>query len=196
MKICEYVVVKYLPDEIRKEPVNIGIIMREKKTGRIYQKFYPNLNQLSIRVPSANTELIYEFITTIKKLNTSDENSLNEMFQNFNHQIQFSEVMGTVCNDTKDRLEKLYKRFVSLSEIPEIQLIEKIESVIGSGYKGQMQELISVINNPPQIIAKDKAFQHIMAYKTNRTTLVDLYRDIDNSGVKRNAFNSREKKKI
>ena len=116
MKICNYVIIKYVADEVRNEPINIGIIIREKNTGRFHKKFYQDLEQILIREPNANTELIREFINSMNKLDVLDEKSLNEMVNNFVHQIQFSDVMGTECDNIEDQLETLYKRFMSLND--------------------------------------------------------------------------------
>ena len=93
MSLCEYVVVRYVQDEIRNEPVNIGIILRDSNSGSIFTKFYKSMNQLLIRKPDANVDLIYDYIESIQAIKSSDEEFLKDIAENFSHQIQFSEVM-------------------------------------------------------------------------------------------------------
>lgn len=199
MEIYEYVVVRYLPDEIRKEQINIGVLLRDKKSGKLYHKFYDNLNRLQVRFPFANLNLIYTFISSFDTMKPTDENFLHDISENFSHQIQFSEVMVTFCENPRNQIEKIYKRFVSLSEIPQIELVQAIElrtpnnSVKVSKHRDIFTD--SAVKYTPEIIARDSEYKLLITRPKNLKFVMDLYRSVSGIDVEDHAFAARSKKK-
>jgi hypothetical protein len=180
MSLCEYVVVRYVQDEIRKEPVNIGIILRDSYSNSIYTKFYMSMSQLLIRKPDANVDLIYDYIESMQAIKSSDEEFLKEISENFSHQIQFSEVMGTKCSKPQDQLKKLYKIFVSIEEIPKVEIIRKFELLEFHDLNNKsFQELLGIgIDRSPSQIAKNKQSQKLLKNIENIKVLVRSYDDL------------------
>ena len=177
MSLCEYVVVRYVQDEIRNEPVNIGVILRDSNSGSIFTKFYKRMNQLLIRKPDANVDLIYDFIESIQAIKLSDEEFLKDIAENFSHQIQFSEVMGTKCSKPQDQMRILYKRFVSIEEIPNVEIINKIKFMEPHNLSNKsFQNIIKIgIDWSPSKIAKDKVSQKLLKVDENLRELVRYY---------------------
>ena len=180
MSLCEYVVVRYVQDEIRNEPVNIGIILRDSNSGSIFTKFYKSMNQLLIRKPDANVDLIYDYIESIQAIKSSDEEFLKDIAENFSHQIQFSEVMGTKCPKPQDQMKVLYKRFVSIEEIPKVEIIRKFEFLeFHNRNKKSFQDIFRIgIDRSPSQIAKDKQSQKLLKNIENIKALVRSYDDL------------------
>ncbi len=50
MSECEFSVIKYVPDIVRFEPVNIGIILLDKQNKKIHVKYVTNFNELFTRL--------------------------------------------------------------------------------------------------------------------------------------------------
>ncbi|MEM0142641.1 MAG: DUF3037 domain-containing protein [Candidatus Parvarchaeum sp.] len=120
-KKCQYVVVRYVPDEIRQEFVNIGIIMIDMESEKMYYKVCHNFKELRKRTVSVNVSLIKEFLSFLERSKFFKLKFLGEISKFFSHQIQFSEVMGSLYNNPEEELEKLYTRFVSLGEKPTVK---------------------------------------------------------------------------
>lgn len=196
MSLCEYVVVRYVQDEIRDEAINIGIILRDSTSGSIYTKFYKSMNQLLIRKPDANIDLISDYLESIETIKSSDKEYLKSVSENFSHQIQFSEVMGTKCSDPEDQVKKLYKRFVSLEEIPQVNIIDKFKSIEPNRYKNKsFEDIFEIgIDRSPSEIAKNGHYQKFLKNTESIRYMMSCYNDLKNkSEVKEYTIPSKER---
>lgn len=138
------------------------------------------MNQLLIRKPDANVDLIGEYIESIQAIKSIGQEFLKDISENFSHQIQFSEVMGTKCSRAEDQVKILYKRFVSIEEIPQVKIISKLKSMESnkSNNKSFHRIFKMGIDQSPSKIAKNKQSQKLLKDTKNIRAVVRYYDDL------------------
>lgn len=146
---CQYVVVRYVPDDVRSEPINIGIIAQSPKEGRIDQRFVTRFSRLSNRVPDANVELVRTFIKMVTEgleSHRTDPTFLSTLESSSHHQFQYSAVRGLLTESFDEEVEQLFDRFVSI-ERPR----EKKESVSRESVKKTLRQEIARFKLTPLV---------------------------------------------
>ena len=116
---CRYLVVKYVDDEVKDEPINIGVILQSKKDFKISSKFVTDYTKLRYRVGNCSmVKLILESI--VDEISKSKEkNILKKIESKYTGKLRFSEYRGTLAKSLDNEVDSLYNRYVSIAEIPE-----------------------------------------------------------------------------
>jgi len=116
---CRYLVVKYVDDEVKDEPINIGIILQSKKDFKISSKFVTDYQKLRYRVGNCSmVKLILESI--VDEISKSKEKDiLKKIETKYTGKLRFSEYRGTLAKSLDKEVDSLYNRYVSIAEILE-----------------------------------------------------------------------------
>lgn len=116
---CRYLVVKYVDDEIRNEPINIGIILQSKKDFKTSTKFVTDYQKLRYRVGNCSmVKLMLESILDEIKKN-KEKNVLKAIESKYTGKLRFTEYLGTLAKSLDKEVDSLFNRYVSISEMPE-----------------------------------------------------------------------------
>jgi len=116
---CKYLVVKYVEDVDRDEPINIGIILQSKKNNQIYPKFISDFHKLRSRVENTSLVKILAESTIDEIKRTRGDNALQLIAKKYSGKLKFTEYRGTLAKSLEEEAASLYKRFVSIEEVIE-----------------------------------------------------------------------------
>lgn len=141
---CRYSVIRYIPDPIKNEARNIGIIVQCKEADYINCKFLKNVHaKLSTTATQADIRIIKAYIDEFDKtfnpfakfpstrlLSTEEIDVFNKDYlsnladQGFG-KIQFTEPQGSLIDDPEKELEYLYSTYVGEEKSLQDQLIKR-----------------------------------------------------------------------
>jgi DNA-binding transcriptional regulator YbjK len=113
-----YSVVRVVPDPIRDEPVNVGVLLQDLTTGEASVRFVKNVERLRTYTgEDIDTSTVDFALATIKDLvgsRHSEPDFIERLSRQYTQLVQFSTIAGSVASDLQDELDALYERFVSL----------------------------------------------------------------------------------
>jgi hypothetical protein len=132
-KACYYTVAKYLPDPVRNEPRNIGVIVQCRDFEYVNCKYFTNLQarlgstatKSDIKIIKAYVEEFSENFNPFAKFPSTKsflagrpdeflkEDYLSNLAKEGLGKIQFSEPRGCLTDDPEKELEYLFKTFVA-----------------------------------------------------------------------------------
>lgn len=110
---CKYSVVKYVEDQDRDEPVNIGIILQSKMDRKVSSRF---VDYQKLKYKFENSHLIKLLLENIQEeisKNYSDD-IIEKISSKYEGKLKFSPFRGTLAKSFDDEISSLYKRFVSI----------------------------------------------------------------------------------
>jgi hypothetical protein len=115
---CRYIVARYVEDDVRDEPVNLGIIVQSQKDYETICKFithysYKNLCG-SANIKKSLVAGIMKKIEDEVSSMESNKNVLNEIMARYGGKIRFTEPRGTLAEDLSDEAYSLFDRYVSI----------------------------------------------------------------------------------
>jgi hypothetical protein len=111
---CKYVIARFVPDELRDERINVGIILLALPTGEINYRFANTYERMARNWPNAHPENLRPIVSALEKevRDIHEESNLSRLSNHFKHQLQFSEVRGVLASNAEDELNSLYRRIV------------------------------------------------------------------------------------
>ncbi|MCH7648862.1 MAG: DUF3037 domain-containing protein [Thaumarchaeota archaeon] len=110
---CKYSIVKYVADEVRDEPINIGVVLQAKDNQFNNCQFITRFNK--IRTAEEQPSFLKHVIEKIKHEN-SKELGINELANKYNGKIRLSLPRVTITNNLEKEVELLFNRFVSIEQ--------------------------------------------------------------------------------
>jgi len=120
---CRYSVVKFIEDEERDEPVNIGLILQSRKDNKIFTKF---IDYDKLRYRFDNPQLLKILIENVTEeiLKKQNEKALQQISKKYADRIRVTEYRGTLAQSIDKQLDSLFSRFVSIEQ--QMERIKKI----------------------------------------------------------------------
>ncbi|MCH8034900.1 MAG: DUF3037 domain-containing protein [Bacteroidetes bacterium] len=174
MGTFSYVVAKYIPDIVKNEPINVGILVQSEKNTE--GKFIENFRPLAARYRDVNIKALKGILDSSRGIHEiKSKNHLKKLEVDFQFHLVFSEPNGIVAGTTKDALNKLYDKFISIDPkrafrktISRIQLQSMMSSEIR-----QKLDRNWVIRKHPVEGPKDH-FEFDFAFKVKADSLVTV----------------------
>jgi hypothetical protein len=119
--LCYYSVARFIPDLLRNEPKNIGVLLYSDVTNEYASKFLTNLkNKIGNSALSSDKDIIHHYDKYFKELNPHSKEDLVKKTESSEGKIQFSEVKAVVTKDFNKELEYLYSTFVD--DVPQTEV--------------------------------------------------------------------------
>lgn len=116
---CKYLVVKYVENKIKDEPMNVGIILQSQKSHEIFTKFVGDFSR--IRSGHLNKpqriildSLIDELKDSIDMLD-KNEKTLESIVKNNQDGLRFTDIRGALASNVQNELEYLYDEYMNVS---------------------------------------------------------------------------------
>lgn len=142
MPVFSFVVARFVPDLVKNEPVNVGIVVRDSETGDTDGRFIDDFRALSKRHPESNIGALKEVLGSFSADVGTPENYLDEICRNNAYQLQFTEPRAVQSDRVADAVETLYARYLGTSRDPQrnpmtkTRLVGVIKTEIGrSGFR-------------------------------------------------------------
>ena len=109
MGTYSYTVSRFVPDLIRNEPVNIGIIAVDPSTSKAAHKFVDNLRGLKARCPGANLRALEEIVGSIKVGDMpGGVGDLERLANAHTHSLQFTSPRAAKASTLEAALRTVY----------------------------------------------------------------------------------------
>jgi hypothetical protein len=129
---CRFVVIKYVDDLVRDEPINVAVMLQSETTGEtLFHSVGTHPDWLSRNSRIEDTTMMVEILKRMEEDVNSTENNL-EIFHKisckYSTRFRFSEPRGTLPLSMEEEIQRLFEKYVTLK-------IQKSESrVIGRVY--------------------------------------------------------------
>ncbi|HSE47986.1 MAG TPA: DUF3037 domain-containing protein, partial [Terriglobales bacterium] len=110
----EFFLLRYVPDALREEFVNIGVVLREPASGESAVRFAPDWKRVRCLDPDADTELLDALVRDLQKklASAGDRETLLRIMQDsFSSSVRLSPAQGVLAaslDDEARRLAQLY----------------------------------------------------------------------------------------
>jgi DUF3037 family protein len=146
-----FAVIKFLPDPIRDEPINVGIIGTVE--GQLEGRLLSSFGQLRSRLPSEDLkslELALRFLRS--SIDRSPDLSLARLVETQSGQVTFSALMGGLTEDPSSFLDDQFEIYVKSAEVPHRAELGESRTQI----RNRIRKFISAIgrDSEPFAIAK------------------------------------------
>lgn len=122
-RLCKFTVLRYVPDEIRQEFVNIGLVFHSPEEGYIDIKFTEDFSRVLVFDAEADINFLKVILKGLKsefsqslfkgsKGSIKKPDFLEEATSIYTNQLKFSPIYTILSRDNKEDFEKLFKRYV------------------------------------------------------------------------------------
>lgn len=138
MGTFNFVVAKFVPDLIKNEPVNVGIIVNDSDSEKSYGKFIENFRTLATRYHNVNVNALKVLIDAYRgEYVVASTKYLEDLSNNSHFQLRFTEPTAIRSGRPSDALNVLFNKYVSIESktktreaLTKIQLQGMISKVI------------------------------------------------------------------
>lgn len=114
---CQYVVARFVPDEVRDEPINIGVILQSSSDKTSAFRFLSHFDRISMFLSGEKVSMLEAVVRGLKKElqgKALKKSFLESLSENYRHSLQFTEVRGVLSSDPKLEVDRLFNTFVSV----------------------------------------------------------------------------------
>lgn len=114
---CEFSVIKYVPDIVRFEPVNIGIALLDKQNKKTHNKYITNFNAFFKRLGVENIhglEQSFENYKPVLEVDTDDY--LWKLHDSFHGSVFYSEPIKVTATNMDITLQQVFDKMISIPE--------------------------------------------------------------------------------
>jgi len=114
-KQCEFFLLRYVPNGLRDEGVNIGLVVRERATGEATARFAPDWRRVRCVDPEADVELLDALAADLRQRlrSAADRDTLVRVMQeSFSSTIQLSPEQGVLAASLEEEAARLAKMYL------------------------------------------------------------------------------------
>lgn len=124
---CRFVVIKYVDDLVRDEPVNVGVMLQSETTHEIlFRSVATHANWGSRNSRIENTTMMLEMLKRMEEDINSERNSIEVIYKissKYGSRFRFSEPRGTLPLDMEEEIRALFEKFVKIEKSESEQMI-------------------------------------------------------------------------
>lgn len=140
MVTYSYTVSRFVPDPIRNEPVNIGVIVVDAETGETAHRFMHNLRGLGPRCPGADLESLEEMVGSFHVQDMpGGADDLGRLAQRHTNLLQFTPPRAVAAPTLEDSLQRAFEAYIDEDAAqgrearPKTLLLEEIDAALLGG---------------------------------------------------------------
>jgi hypothetical protein len=112
-KLYYFAIARYIPDLLRNEPRNIGVLIFNESADEYRVRFTKNLrNKLGVGLLKGDREILSEYSNYYQSLQPVNKNEILNSIQHSKGKFLFSEIGSVVTSDINKEMEYLYTSFV------------------------------------------------------------------------------------
>lgn len=189
MPTYNFIVARFIPDLIKNEPVNIGIIVNDAETNESYGRFVENFRPLISRYRESNISALKDIVESFRGKDKSKfKKSLEDISKNNQYQLRFTEPRAIKAGDPSRAIRLLYDQYISIeSKIRKRKVLTKIQlrGMITKGIE-QIQFEKEWIKSRPRIEGTIGHFTFDYGFKNGKIN--DLMHSISFAGNAKNAY--------
>jgi len=121
LSVCEFSILRYVPDIVRGEFLNIGVFLYASATGRLEARFLDNFRRVKRLHPWADIGLLASLEDQFDRDRVENAQELKlylELLQSMSNTLQLSEMKGVLTADFDAELDRLYETYVREPRYP------------------------------------------------------------------------------
>ena len=119
MGTYSYTVSRFVPNQIRNEAVNIGIIVVDTDTGKTAHRFLGDMKRLKARCPGANIQALEGIVRSIRVGDMPGGMAdLERLSVNHTHSLQFTPPRAAAAPTIKEALRIVFDTYVGEAAVP------------------------------------------------------------------------------
>lgn len=137
MGTYSYTVSRFVPDPIRNEPVNIGVIVVDAETGETARRFMRSLRGLRPRCPGADLKSLEEMVRSFRVSDMpGGAEDLKCLAQGYTNLLQFTPPRAVAAPTLEDSLQRAFEAYIGEDAAqgrgasPRTLLLEKIDAAL------------------------------------------------------------------
>ena len=119
MANCEFFLIRYVPDLVKNEPINIGIILLEGERGTTFAgvRFAHDFSRVLCLDPNADLEMLRSLEVDIrhKFSNAIEREKLLEVLPNLSNTLQVSDIKACQTDSPDSELDRLAQLYLEPS---------------------------------------------------------------------------------
>jgi DUF3037 family protein len=112
---CGFFLLRYVPNALREEFVNIGVVLREGAGGEVAVRFAPDWRRVRCLDPDADTELLDALVVDVKRRlgDAQDRTTLVKLMEDsFSSSIQISPEQAVLTASVDDEVRRLAQMYL------------------------------------------------------------------------------------
>ena len=142
---CEFSVIKYVPDIVRFEPVNIGVALLDKQNKKMHNKYMTNFNEFFKRLGVEKIHGLERSFENYKPLlEVESDDYLWQLHDSFHGSIFYSEPIKVNTKEINITLQQVFDKMISVPN--KKQIWEDIVSV--TKIRTKLKQHIQKLNFP------------------------------------------------
>ena len=115
MPTYEYAVAKFIPDFVKDEPINIGVIVHEKDADVSHGKFIENFDYVKTRNPSANIKALQNIVQHyIGKQKITSPDYMSRLSNDCRYSIQFRVTCSKKADTIDQAVNELFEEYITV----------------------------------------------------------------------------------
>ena len=115
MANCEFCIIKYTPDIVRFEPVNIGIALMDKEKKLLYNRFITNFDELFVRLGTGEIHgLKKSFENYLPEMPVESTDHLQKLHEGFHGSVSYSKPIKIASDHIHATLDKVFDKMISI----------------------------------------------------------------------------------
>ncbi len=116
LRQCEFFLLRYVPDLVKDEFINVGIILREQEAGYTRVRFTNDWSRARCLDPDLDAEMLEAFDREIQQLfsegNPDRDDVLGRIRESFSNTLQLSPVKACLTQSAEQEIEKLAELYL------------------------------------------------------------------------------------
>jgi hypothetical protein len=181
-----YSLLKYYPDSLRDEPINIGIILHSAREQ--YLGYHLDLRRAAHKLTRADKDTLHNFeeqfgpieneeidwdTARFESFALSEENFLSTVADAVGNKIRFAAPRGLLTNDPDQSLNELFGRFVSTGgvQIPRVTkgtIIKEVRLALAQGGIGEY------VKSKPIVTGRHRNYTLPLGIRHSQRTFIDV----------------------
>lgn len=138
MTTFNFIIAKFVPDLVKNEPVNIGVIVNDPISKKSYGRFIENFRKLALRYPDTNINALKVLLDSYRGEHAvTDSSYLEKLYSNSIFQLRFTEPNAIRAGLPSQAVEMLFAKYISVEPkrrerktLTKIQLYSMVTNVI------------------------------------------------------------------
>lgn len=189
MTTYNFVVARFIPDLIKNEPVNIGIIVNDSENNKSYGRFVENFRPLISRYHDSNIGALKNIIETFRgQYDFESSTYLEKLSKDFQYQLRFTEPRAIKAEQPSQALATLYDQYISIeSKVRQRRILTKadLRNMIAKGIRqsGFKRKWIR-----PRVKIEGKIGHFTFDYGFKNGKITDLIHSISFAGNSKTAY--------
>src|SRR5438445_3097603 len=115
MTTYEYVVAKLIPDFVKDEPVNIGVLVHEKNSDKSIGRFIDDFSEIKRRNPEININALRRILEGYQgKHEVNSQDYLYRLSKDCIYSLRFTGVCGKKADNPEQAIKELFEEYISI----------------------------------------------------------------------------------